>query len=341
MKINMEDLTQIASTNIADILNACVEFKTDSESKALVIFDSQNGLTKILTNAYRNALPNAKFIDFDSLSKDQILAEFDLLKAQDLVVLIQSSSFRLDDFRIRLHLFSKKVKVIEHLHLHRNDEAVWDVYVNSLAYDKSWYRQIGPNLKQKLDGCKKLEILSGDSRLVFESGLEQAKLNIGDYTNLENVGGTFPIGEVFTETKDFNSVNGSFVLDTFANKDFSITFSQPFEVQVENSLIVGYSQNVSGEFKEMIEKIQSMERPLLREIGFGLNKAITKERYLGDITAFERQIGIHFSIGEKHSVYKKPGIQAYKARFHVDIFPVVDCVLTDGVKIFESGEYLV
>jgi len=337
----MEDLTQIASTNIADILNTCVEFKTDSESKALVVFDNQNGLTKILTQAYRNVLPNAKFIDFDNLTKDQILAEFDLLNAQDLVVLIQSSSFRLDDFRIRLHLFSKKVKVVEHSHLYRNDEAVWDVYVNSLAYDKSWYRQIGPNLKQKLDQCKKLEFINGDSKLVFENGLEPAKLNIGDYTNFENIGGTFPIGEVFTETKDFNSVNGSFVLDTFANRDFSITFSQPFEVQVENSLIVGYSQNVSGEFKEMIEKIQSVERPLLREIGFGLNRAITKERYLGDITAFERLIGIHFSIGEKHSVYKKAGIQAYKARFHVDIFPVVDCVLADGVKIFEEGKYLV
>ncbi|MEI6728155.1 MAG: hypothetical protein WCK98_00780 [bacterium] len=336
----MEDLTQIASSNIADIIKTCIEFKTDSESKALVVFDNQNGLTKILTQAYRNVFPKARFIDFDSLNKEQILAEFDLLKAKDLVVLIQSSSFRLDDFRIRLHLFSKKVKVIEHLHLHRNDEAVWDVYVNSLAYDKSWYRQIGPNLKQKLDVCKKLEILSGDSKLVFENGLELAKLNIGDYTNLENIGGTFPIGEVFTETKDFNSVNGNFVLDTFANKDFSITFSQPFEVFVENSLVVGFSSNASQEFKEMLEKIQSVERPLLREIGFGLNRAITKERYLGDITAFERLVGIHFSIGEKHSVYKKPGIQAYKARFHVDIFPVVDCVLADGVKIFEKGEYL-
>jgi aminopeptidase len=337
----MQDLIQVASKNISDILKICIEFEGASTSKALVVYDTQNGLTKILTEAYRNVLPKAKFIDFDTLDKENILAEFELLQARDLVVLIQSSSFRLDDFRIRLHLFSKKVKVVEHLHLYRNDPAVWDVYVNSLAYDKSWYRQIGPSLKQKLDQCQRLEIVNGDSKLVFENGLEAAKLNIGDYTKLENIGGTFPIGEVFTETKDFSCVNGSFILDTFANKDFSITFCEPFEVRVENSLIVGYSRNASEEFKEMIEKIQSVERPLLREIGFGLNRAITKQRYLGDITAFERQIGVHFSIGEKHSVYKKPGIQAYKSRFHVDVFPVVDCVLADGVRIFEKGEYYV
>ena len=83
------------------------------------------------------------------------------------------------------------------------------------------------------------------------------------------------------------------------------------------------------------------ERPIIREIGFGLNRAITKERYLEDITAFERILGMHLSLGEKHSVYKKEGIITHKARFHVDLFPVVDHVYVDNSLIFENGKYLV
>jgi len=43
---------------------------------------------------------------------------------------------------------------------------------------------------------------------VFAAGLEPAKLNIGDYGGLKNVGGQYPIGEVFTESRDLEAVNG-------------------------------------------------------------------------------------------------------------------------------------
>lgn len=67
----------------------------------------------------------------------------------------------------------------------------------------------------------------------------------------------------------------------------------------------------------------------------------TRERYPQDITAFERILGLHLSLGEKHSVYKKPGITTHKTKFHVDVFPVVDRVLVDGEVIFENGKYVV
>jgi len=79
----------------------------------------------------------------------------------------------------------------------------------------------------------------------------------------------------------------------------------------------------------------------MREIGFGLNRAITRENYIKDITAFERILGLHISLGEKHTVYKKEGIRAKKTRYHVDLFLDVDSVLADGEEIFKNGEYIV
>jgi hypothetical protein len=85
---------------------------------------------------------------------------------------------------------------------------------------------------------------------------------------------------------------------------------------------------------------------MIREVGFGLNKAITKERYLGDITAFERIYGMHLSMGEKHSVYKKEGLISKKTKYHVDLFPVVDKVTFINKEskseeiIFQDGKYV-
>jgi hypothetical protein len=80
-------------------------------------------------------------------------------------------------------------------------------------------------------------------------------------------------------------------------------------------------------------------RPSLNALLLKTSRAITRERYPEDITAFERILGLHFSLGEKHSVYKKEGITTHKARFHVDVFPLVDKITADGVVIFEAGEY--
>ncbi|MCA9384186.1 MAG: hypothetical protein KC662_00550 [Candidatus Magasanikbacteria bacterium] len=201
-----QELVQIATKNIKDILTHAIQ-KQPTE-KALVVYDTKYGLTEILLAAYREALPNARFVDFEAVSKEEVIEAFDSMQPSDLVVLLQSSNFLLDAFRIRLHLFQKGLKVIEHMHLYRNTEDVWDVYVNALEYDMSWYRDIGPKLKAKLEKTQELRIQSGDVEMVVTGGVESPKLNIGDYTGMENIGGTFPIGEVFTEAKDFSKMNG-------------------------------------------------------------------------------------------------------------------------------------
>ena len=371
------DLIQTAAKNVSDILEYSIKFDPEI-NQALVVFDTQNELTKIITEAYKIALPEAKFLDFEATENKEIITQFDSLNPQDLVVLIQTGSFRLDEFRIRIHLFNQKLKVIEHLHLYRNSPQTWPIYVNSLAYDKNWYGKMGPTLKEKLVGCNTLvikttnqvaaantpsglhpgthlggEFLSSDSHQILTvenspvaseitvtGGLEIPKLNTGDYTGMENVGGTFPIGEVFTESKILENLNGSFWVYAFADSNFEIIMPEIFEVNILNGLVESWSENAPKEFVEVIENIRKVERSIVREIGFGLNRAMIKTLPLGDITAFERIVGVHLSLGEKHSVYKKAGITTHKSRFHVDLFLQTQQVLVDGQVIFQDGEYL-
>ena len=339
----MEEIRRVAllyqaKKNVADIIAKAIEHKP--HEGALVIYDTENGLTNILTEAYRAALPNATFLDFNTMtSKEETIAAIDTMSAGDLVVLIQTSNFRLDDFRIRLHLFKQKFKVIEHNHLYRNSEAVWDVYINALAYDTNWYRGLGRRLQSKLAATDTLVIAGNDATLTVTGGLESPKPNLGDYTGMENIGGTFPIGEVFTESLDFTKMNGSFYVYAFAGSDFSVNMHEPFRVDVTEGVVASWGENAPKHFADIVTEIRTNERPMIREIGFGLNRAITKERYVEDVTAFERILGMHLSMGEKHSVYKKQGITTHKARYHVDLFPVVDKTTADGTVIFADGKY--
>jgi aminopeptidase len=348
------NLIQAATDNLKDILLYSLKYQTNQ--KALIIYDTDYELTNILTQGYRQAFKeilqdkgdnnnnndnsNITFYNFadiiDGGGREYALSLFNTLNPDDLVILIQSSSFRLDDFRIRLHLFSNKLKVIEHMHLHRNDSSVFDVYIDSLKYDletRNWYNKSTDFLNDKLTKSQELIIESSKlennhnnkCQLIIKSSsgkqvVEQPKFNIGNYSNMINIGGTFPIGELFTEACDFSQMNGSAYIYAFADKNFNISFHKPFRIDIKAGLIAGYGENTPQEFIEILNTVSTQERLLIREIGFGLNKAISKERFLGDITAFERIQGIHLSLGEKHSVYKKEGITTHKTKFHIDLF---------------------
>jgi len=328
-----------AIRNIRDMVTIALEHTTSHN--ALVVYDTENELTRIITEAYRVVLPEATFLDFNTESKETIISAFDALLPRDLVVLVQSSDFRLNEFRIRIYLFQKKLKVIDHLHLYRNTPDSWETYVNALAYDTTWYRGAGRRLHAILCATKELHVKSRGSELLITGGLEIPKLNIGDYTGMENIGGTFPIGEVFTEAKNLHMVNGSLMIHAFAGTDYHINIHDPFRIDIHDGLVVSWGENAPQTFIDVLHHVQATERPIIREIGFGLNRAITTEKYLKDITAFERKLGMHFSLGEKHTVYKKEGIKADKTRFHVDLFPVVESVFADEKLIFENDVYLV
>ncbi|MGB8518110.1 MAG: hypothetical protein WCD45_09490, partial [Gallionella sp.] len=210
-----------ATNNVRNILTFAIEHQP--QHAALVVFDGQCELAKILTEAYQLCLPDAEFIDFEGTSPEVIRDEFSRFEAGDLVVLIQSTSFRLDAFRIRVELFKLGLKVIEHPHLSRmigDAEAL--LYLDSLAYDPQYFRGTGNALKVYLDNAKTGMINSGGEELWFDAGFESAKLNVGDYHEMNNVGGQFPIGEVFTESKDLEAVHGRVRISIFGDTAFLV-----------------------------------------------------------------------------------------------------------------------
>ena len=92
-----------ARKNVSDILALAIEYAPPQ--RAVVVYDRQCELALALTEAYRHSLPTATFIDFDAVTPEAVLDAFKPLAPSDLIVLIQSTSFRLEAFRIRVELF--------------------------------------------------------------------------------------------------------------------------------------------------------------------------------------------------------------------------------------------
>lgn len=97
-----------AARNVADLLAHALEH--GPAHRALVVFDRRSELNAVLTEAYRRALPDGTFIDFDAVAADEVLAAFAQLAPRDLVVLVQTTSFRLNEYRIRMELFQRGLK---------------------------------------------------------------------------------------------------------------------------------------------------------------------------------------------------------------------------------------
>jgi aminopeptidase len=331
----MEKSYAYATENLRATLNEALQV-TVSE-RTLVIYDTQAPLSRILTECYREALPQARFVDFDKQTPEEVLGFIDELKPKDLVVLIQSTNFRLNEFRFRIELFKRDLKNIEHLHLARMEESQFDTYLASLAYDPAYYRTLGPKLKTDLDQAREVVVECQGTQLVYPGGMEAAKLNIGDYTGMKNAGGTFPIGEVFTEAKDLRTVNGQVLIFAFAGDDHQVRRFAPFRADIREGILT--ATDAPPEFQHILDRIKEDEEVLVRELGFGINPALDKHHLVNDITAFERQMGVHLSLGAKHGLYPKPGLKRKEGRYHVDVFVDVERVRIDGRTVFEQGKF--
>ena len=314
----------------------------DGTRKAVVVFDSRCDLAQALTVAYRHAVPEANFIDFDQSDGPAIMAVFEALAPESLVVLVQSTGFRLDAYRLRVELFKRSLKVIEHVHLARMPGIQALYYLDSLAYDAKYYRGVGRALKARIDKAQSAVVESAGARLVFDSPLEPAKLNIGDYSEMKNIGGQFPIGEVFTEAQDLEAVNGCVRVGVFGDTAFAANRpDHPITLLVERGRVVECLDS-SPAFDEVLAKIRADEGEVwLRELGFGMNRAFSMERFVSDVGTFERMCGIHLSLGAKHGVYSKSLIRRKEARYHVDVFAIVDAVYLDDEQVFQNGYWKV
>ncbi len=328
-----------AAENIAGVLRFA--FEHDPTRTALVVADSESELARALTSAYRSCLSGAKFIDFEKSDRESIRQEFERLSPGDLVVLIQSTSFRLDAFRIRIELFNRSLKVIEHPHLARMSGAEAVLYIDSLAYDRHYFRTVGHALKQRIDRAETGVVESGDGELVFPAGFESAKLNIGDYGEMKNIGGQYPIGEVFTESADLGAVHGEILIALFGDRTFTVNRpKRPISLSVEQGRVVGVA-NSNPEFDQVLADIRADEGEVwLRELGLGLNRAFSLAKTVCDIGSFERMCGVHLSLGRKHTIYKKPDFKKKTTRHHVDVFVATKRVLFDDTVVFQDGAWI-
>lgn len=333
-------LLETATQNLKNVLEFAIEHTPNK--RAVVVFDTYSELSSLLTEAYRGALPEATFVDFETATPDEILKLFSELTAGDLVVLVQSMSFRLNEFRIRVELFKAGLKVIEHPHVARMRGEDLPVYVDSLAYDPSYYRTVGPKLKTLIDVAQSAKVDSDEGCVLsYRSTFEETKLNIGDYSGMKNVGGQFPIGEVFTEPKDLDGVNGEVRIFAFGDTSFSVNIpEQPITLVIEKARVVGV-KNSTPEFDKVIEQIKADEEVWVRELGFGMNRAFSRDRRVTDVGTYERMCGIHISLGAKHAIYAKPGLKRRTGRYHVDVFVVTQSVTVGDQEVYKDGAWVV
>lgn len=118
--------------------------------------------------------------------------------------------------------------------------------------------------------------------------------------------------------------------------------SAPVPLSITDGKVVlsSVSDSVPVSMREVLEIVNTVEGEIcVREFGLGLNRAMGRTRRVNDVTAFERQLGLHLSLGKKHTVYKKPDISTKKSRFHIDLFIDVDRIELDGEAIFHDGRY--
>ena len=325
-----------AAAHLRDILAIALEHRPGQ--RALVVHDERTPLARALTEAYRRNLPEADFIDFDSATSEAVLAAFRAMAPKDLVVLVQSTNFRLDGFRIRVELFKLGLKVIEHVHLSRMPGSQSEHYIEALAYDPAYFRGTGRALKRRIDAAPHGRVVGGGETLHFGSAFEPAKLNVGDYSEMHNVGGQFPIGEVFTEALDLEAVHGRVQVHVFGDTNYRSNHPDlPVTLIVERGRVTK-TENATPAFQEVLDRITADEGEVwVRELGFGLNRAFTRERRVDDIGTYERMCGIHLSLGAKHGVYPKPGFKRKDARYHIDVFAVTDAVYL-GDECVYAGE---
>src|SRR3989344_8185956 len=108
-----------------------------TQEKVLLIYDTNSALSKEIAKAYKEVLKeyHAKSILFKEEKSEQIKQTCKSLKKGDLVILVQSLSFRMSEYRIRMELNSKGILVIEHSHLQFIPKQEHKTYIKSLTYE--------------------------------------------------------------------------------------------------------------------------------------------------------------------------------------------------------------
>ncbi len=317
-----------------------------TDERVVLVYDLNSALSKEVSEWYIQNLKerkNTELIDFDQIEKPDLKERLFNLIEWSTVILVQSTNFRLDDFRIRLNLHNAWVWCLEHNHLAYIKDDQIENYADAIEYKTPYYDQLSSALKDKLDNANKLTVeTSGNWRLEIEGGFENMKQNTWNY-NWKKRWGTFPIWENFSEAKDFVQVNGEITIYAYPDFNFEVQFCEPFRIKISESKITCDDQNCPEEFRKLLDKISDSEdgEVFMRELWFGINTWITKQKPLSDVNAFERVTWFHMSLWKKHNIYRKKIHKSIIQRYHIDIFPDIERILIDGEVVFEGEKYVI
>jgi leucyl aminopeptidase (aminopeptidase T) len=145
---------------------------------------------------------------------------------------------------------------------------------------------------------------------------------------------------VFTEALDLESVHGRVRIFAFGDTHYRVNRpARPITLIIEKGQVVT-TEDSTPEFDAVLANIRADEQVVwLREIGFGLNRAFSKDRSVSDIGSFERMCGVHLSLGAKHGVYGKPNFKRGDGKYHIDVFAVTEQVTLDKQVIYRDGAW--
>lgn len=312
--------------------------------KVVLIYDNDSILSRLISEGYIKNLktyPNAEIIEYSSITPENLKDKILSLGEYSTVIMVESTNFRLEEFRIRMSLQHRNIAWIEHNHLIYIKEHETITYLNAISYQTPYFQLVSDNLKSSIENGNTMKIISSNWAILnLEWWFEEMKQNTWNFP-LNNRYGTLPMWENFSEVKDFWKVNGELYIKAYPGEDLQVIICDiPFKIEVKESKIICEREKVPEDFMKIIDKITHSEwEVMIRELWFWLNRAINFEKTLSDVNAFERMSGFHISLWKKHNIYRKKLHKDIVQRYHIDIFPDVSQIYIDDALIFDCEKH--
>lgn len=328
--------------NLSDIIHK--NYHATADTFILLVYDTQSPLARMLAEGYTHVIHDFKHksVNFNEHTEAEILLEFEKLPQKSLIILVQSLSFRMTKHRLRADLFRQGHQVIEHARLSYITDIEIENYISSLQYDTPFYVAMSNKIEQLLAHKVPIVYESGTGLVLrIDSSYEKCIKNTGDFTHQASGSSGFPIGEIFTEAKELDKINGSIMVFASPTMEHKTLWAKPFTVTIKEGYLVSHTG--PAEFESILTKIRSEEeggKVQVREIGFGLNRALGFDHRISEPTSFERFAGVHFSLGLKHAMYRKKISPQVLQKYHIDIFCKVERITIGDTVIFEKGKYI-
>ncbi len=312
----------------------------------VLVYDLESPISRELSKWYIQNLKNhplSEVIDFSQANKEDLKTKLLSLQENSTVILVQSTNFMLDDFRIRLNLNNAWVWCLEHRHLAYIYDDQVENYADAIEYNTPLYEELWAKLKVLSDFAKTMTFICNDgSTLKVEWWFEDMKLNTWNY-EWKNRWWNFPIWENFTEARDFSKVNWELTIYAFPDEKLQVEFSEPFKIKINESIITCDDPKCPQNFRKILDFIALSEsnEVMFRELWFWLNSGISREKPIADVNAYERIAWFHLSLWKKHQIYRAKMHKSVVQRYHIDIFPDIKEIFIDDKLVFVKDKFVI